>query len=240
VERVWNIAGKLFFRIRSFAPLPVIYVVMRQSWDSHLSPGLGGPDVDEALNGLGLLLCFLGAGIRFATLGFIPSGTSSQSRTMQVKTLNTEGPYALVRHPLYLGNFFITVGLLCIAHEPWAWGLGLGYWVLSHALIVHSEEVLLRRTYGARFEAWAAEVHAWWPKFSKLAELKGPFAWKRAIQREVNPLVAWGIGATVLLMWERFARNALPSSLGKKYLTVVVALLVLLIANKVWKKVSRA
>jgi protein-S-isoprenylcysteine O-methyltransferase Ste14 len=233
-------AGAFFFRIRSFAPLPVIYVIMRQSWDSHVLPGAGGAEVDEALNGLGVLLCFLGAGVRFVTLGFIPAGTSSQSRTMTVRTLNTEGPYAVVRHPLYLGNLFITLGLLCIAHEPWAWGLGLSYWLVSHAFISRAEDALLRRVHGEVYDAWAARVPAWIPKLSGLRSLKGPFAWKRAVQREVNPLVAWGLGVCLLLLWERFARNTLPASEGKTYLAVAGALLVLLISNKLWKKVSRA
>ena len=43
----------------------------------------------------------------------------------------------------------------------------------------------------------------------------GPFAWKRAVQREVNPLVGWGMGATLLLMWERFARSELTTADGK-------------------------
>ena len=233
-------AGAVFFRIRSFAPLPVIYVVMRQAWDSHPYPGPGGAAVDAALDGLGLALCVLGAAIRFVSIGFVPKGTSSESRTMQSHALNTDGPYAVVRHPLYLGNFFITGGLLCIAHEPWAWTLGFGYWLLSHAFIVRAEEALLRRTYGAQYDEWAARVPGWVPRLGAVGQLQGPFGWKRALQREVNPLVAWGMGATVLLLWERFARTELPASLGKKYLAVLAALLVLLIANKVWKKVSRA
>jgi len=240
VQSAWDMAGAVFFRIRSFAPLPIIYVVVGQSWDAHRFPGPGGAAVDATLNGVGLALCVLGALIRFVTLGFIPHGTSSQSRTLRAPQLNTDGPYAVVRHPLYLGNFFITVGLLCIAHEPWAWTLGFGYWLLSHALISRAEEQLLQRTFGARYDEWAARVPGWVPALSKLGQLKGPFDWKRAVQREVNPLVAWGLGATLLLMWERFVRIELPASLGKQYLAVVVLLLVLLIANKVWKKVSRA
>lgn len=233
-------AGALFFRLRSFAPLPVIWLVVRLSWDSHVHPGMGGPEVDEALNALGLALCVLGAAVRFITIGLVPAGTSSQSRTLGAPSLNTTGPYAVVRHPLYLGNLFITLGLLCIAHEPWAWALGLGYWALSHALIIRAEEHLLRERFGAQFEGWAREVPALWPRLSRLRGVRGPFAWKRAVQREVNPLVGWGLGATLLLLWERFARSQLSGAEGGRYLRVAGALLVLLIANKVWKKVSRA
>jgi protein-S-isoprenylcysteine O-methyltransferase Ste14 len=231
-------AGGLLFRARSFLPLPLIYLVVSQSWDAHIAPGLGGPQVDEALNLIGLGLCAFGAAIRFATIGLVPAGTSSQSRTMRAPTLTTTGAYSVVRHPLYVGNFFITVGLLLIVHEPWAYAVGLAYWALSHALIVLAEEDLLRTQHGEVFEAWKRSVPGWFPAFSKWNRGATPFSWKRAIQREVNPLVAWGLGATLLMMWELFVRRALPGALGKRYLTVVIVFLVLLIANKVWKKLS--
>ena len=233
-------AGAVFFRIRSFAPLPVIVVVLWQSWRSHVAPGPGGEAVDSALNFVGLGLCSLGALIRFMTVASILQGTSSQSRQLRSSALNTEGPYAVVRHPLYLGNLFITVGLLSIAHEPWAWSLGLGYFLLSHALIIRAEEALLRRTFTTQYDEWAARVPAWIPKLCALGAIKGPFHWKRAVQREVNPLVGWGMGATLLLMWESFARSQLTTAMGRQGLGLLAGFLVLLIANKVWKKVSRA
>ena len=233
-------AGAVFFRIRSFAPLPIIFVVLWQSWRSHVHPGPGGAEVDHWLNYVGLALCGVGALTRFVTVGFIPAGTSSTSRQLSSHALNTQGPYAVVRHPLYLGNLFITVGLLCIANEPWAWTLGFGYFLVSHGLIIRAEEALLRRTFGAPYDEWAARVPGWWPKLSALGSLEGPFAWKRAIQREVNPLVGWGMGATLLLMWESFARTELTSALGSRGLLVLAGFLVLLIVNKLWKKWSRA
>jgi protein-S-isoprenylcysteine O-methyltransferase Ste14 len=241
VQRAWDMAGAAFFRARSFAPLPIIGLVIWLSWRAHINPGPGGATVDAVLNGVGLLTCLGGALVRLLTIASVPAGTSSQSRTMQSHALNTSGPYAAVRHPLYLGNGLITTGLLCIAHDPWAWVFGLGYYALSHVLIIRAEEALLRRTFGAEYDAWASQVPALLPKFSKLSGFfAGPFAWKRAVQREVNPLVGWGMGATLLLMWERFARSELTTANGKLGLSVLAAFLVLLIANKVWKKVSRA
>ena len=233
-------AGAVFFRIRSFAPLPVIFVVLTQSWRAHVHPGPGGAEVDHLLNFIGLGLCCGGALIRFATVGFIPAGTSSTSRQLSSHALNTEGPYAVIRHPLYLGNLFITVGLLSIANEPSAWTLGFGYFLLSHAFIIRAEERLLQKAFGAPYDAWAARVPGWWPKLSGLKSISGSFAWKRAIQREVNPLVGWGMGATLLLMWESFARTELTSALGSRGLWVLAGFLVLLAVNKMWKKWSRA
>ena len=240
MQRVWDMAGAVFFRVRSFAPLPIIFVVVFESWRSHVHPGPGGAELDHALNFAGLGLCLLGACTRFVTVGFVPSGTSSQSRLLKSHALNTDGPYAVVRHPLYLGNLFITVGLLCIVHEPWAWTLGFGYFLLSHALIIRAEEALLRRTFGAQYDEWAARVPGWLPKRPARGALFGSFNWKQAIWREVNPLVGWGMGATLLLMWEFFARSELTAAMGRLGLEVLGLFLLLLITNKVWKKLSGA
>ena len=233
-------AGAAFFRIRSFAPLPIIFLAISQTWRSHVHPGPGGAEVDGVLNLVGLGLCVLGAAIRFATVGFVPDGTSSESRLLRSHALNTEGPYAVVRHPLYLGNLLITAGLLTIAHEPWAYLLGLSYFWLSHLLIVRAEEALLRRTFTTEYEAWAAQVPAWLPRLSGLKSRRGPFAWTRAIQREVNPFVGWGMGATLLLMWEFFARSQLSAAQQWRGLILLGVFLVLLILNKLWKKWWRA
>lgn len=234
MKRIGALGGALFFRIRSFAPLPVIALILFLSWRVHVYPGPGGAAVDETLNFVGLALCFSGAIIRFTTVGFIAPNTSSQSRRFKAHALNTQGPYAVVRHPLYFGNFFITLGLLCIAHEPWAWLLGLGYFTLSHFFIIASEEALLRSTFGIQYESWAKRVSIWRPTLAN--PLRGTFAWKRAVQREMNPTVAWGMGATVLLMWEFFARSELSPGLAQKLSGVLGTLLLLLAANKVWKK----
>lgn len=237
MERALDMAGTVFFRVRSFAPLPVAATVGVLSWRSHVNSGWGGETVDFGLDFLGVALCLLGSLIRFYTVGFIPPGTSSQSRLLKAQALNVEGPYALVRHPLYLGNLAITLGLLCIAHEPWAWMLGLGYFAVSCALIIRAEEALLRRTFGARYEEWAARVPALLPSRWELPELREPFGWKHALQRELTPLVSWGMGATVLLVWELFARRQLTVDLARLAAAVLAGFLLVLLTNKVWKKV---
>lgn len=237
---VLDTAGGIFFRIRSFGPLPLIPLGVWLTWDDHVVPGLGGAQLDTALNVLGVTLCVMGAAIRFLTVASVPKGSSSESRRLSTEVLTVEGPYAVVRHPLYLGNFFITLGLVCVAHEPWIYALGLGYWLLSHTLIVAAEESALEAKHGERYRTWAATTPRWFPRLRSLQVPRGPFTWKRALQREVNPLVAWGMGVTVLLLWERFVRSELTGRLGKRYLMLLGVLLVLLIANKVWKKVARA
>jgi protein-S-isoprenylcysteine O-methyltransferase Ste14 len=208
------------------------------SWRAHIEPGPGGAAVDSALNIVGLLLCASGSAVRLLTVASVPRGTSSEGRVIITPGLNTRGVYAVVRHPLYVGNALIVLGLLCIAHTPWAWGIGLPFFALTTASIIAAEEAHLAERFGPSFRDWAARVPAFWPRLSTFEGLPRPLAWKRAIQREVNPLVAWGSAATLLLMWEWFARSQLTSTLGKRCLATLAALLVVLATNKAWKRLS--
>lgn len=233
--------GALFFRFRGVLPVPLVVTAVVLSWRAHIVPGPGGVAVDDALNVVGLVLCGFGAALRFLTIASVPAGTSANNRALAAQGLNTTGPYAVVRHPLYLANAHLLVGLLCIAHAPWAWGLGLGYFAVAYGFIIHAEEALLARTYGDAWREWTARVPAWVPKLSALpAAFQGPRDFKRAALREVNTLVAWGVGACLLLGWESWARGQLFGLRGQVLRAVLVTLLVLWPVGKVLRRRARS
>jgi len=230
----------VLFRWRGVLPVPVVLAAVTLDWRAHIFPGPGGADVDSALNVVGLALCVVGAALRFCTIALVPKGTSSNNRVLAVQGLNTTGPYAVLRHPLYLANGHILLGLLCIAHAPWSWALGLGYFVATYAFIVRAEDRLLEATFGDAWREWAARVPTWVPKLSALpAAFSGPFAWKRAALREVNTLVAWGVGASLLLGWEWFARAQLHGLRAQALRAVLLALLALLPLGKLARWLTR-
>lgn len=85
---------------------------------------------------------------------------SVAARLVEEHELITEGPYKLVRHPIYTGMF----GMLL------ATGLAITYWqwLLLAALVfsigtwirVHTEEKLLRAQFGSAYEDYARRVPA--------------------------------------------------------------------------------
>lgn len=229
--------GALLFRFRSVTPLPVIALGFALCWRSHIFPGPGGATLDSALNVVGGALCALGSLIRLLTVAAEPRG-STQTRRIGARALHTTGPYAVVRHPLYVGNAFIVTGLLLIVNAAPAYALVLPFFVLGYTFIIRAEERTLATTFGHEWATWAAQVPAVFPW--RLGQVPGvhPTAWRIAVRREVNPFVAWGLGATALLYWEWWARGLLPRAEAKALQEVMGLFVVLLVANKVWKKVS--
>ena len=85
---------------------------------------------------------------------------SLAARVLEGHKLVTEGPYRIVRNPIYTGMF----GMLL------ATGLAISHWIglliaivifaVGTVIRVHSEEKLLREVFGAEFEGYAARVPA--------------------------------------------------------------------------------
>jgi protein-S-isoprenylcysteine O-methyltransferase Ste14 len=162
--------GQVLFRLRSISPVPVILVCGWALWTRQGGAGPGGESVDLALDLAGLALAVVGQVLRFYVLGWVPEGTSGQNLSIQASTLNTTGPYAYVRNPLYVGNLGIVLGLCAIAHHPWVYVATLGFFFGEYFFIIRAEEAFLRSKFGAAFDEFCRTVPRWIPRFSPAKE----------------------------------------------------------------------
>ncbi len=195
--------GRVLFRFRSFTPVPVIAVLLALLWTSP-GPGPGGWVVSAALIPIGIGMAILGEALRFYTLGQVPEGTSGQGSTLEASSLNMRGPYAFVRNPLYLGNLGICAGLMLLAHRPWIYAIGFGFFFLEYFFIIRAEEQFLRAKYGSLFESYASRVRRWAPRLTPAyqGQLRRHFDFGRALKKEHNPFAAWASGMLLLLGWK--------------------------------------
>ena len=103
-------------------------------------------------------------GVAVATLG-IAVRLWASGHVNKDKVLATTGPYAYVRHPLYVGNHLIACGF-CLASGLWwsflAW-IAIGFFYYPQT-IAH-EDKLLARLFPGDWEAWSKETRALIPRF---------------------------------------------------------------------------
>jgi protein-S-isoprenylcysteine O-methyltransferase Ste14 len=195
--------GNWLFRRRSLLPLIVLLLVI-----------LGFRSVDqshhvESRDRLWELAClavaFFGLGIRIATIGHAPQGTSGRNTKRQIaESLNTDGLYSVVRHPLYLGNFFIYLALGLFAHTWWmALICVLAFW-LYYERIMYAEEAFLRGKFGPDFDAWAGHVPAFIPDLKQWRPFVLPFSLRNAVRREYHGFFAIILTMFVLELVEDF------------------------------------
>jgi protein-S-isoprenylcysteine O-methyltransferase Ste14 len=214
------------FRWRSITPLPVLAVLLFLLWSSEDTWTPDGP-VDFLLTSLGILLAFAGEALRFWTLSQVPEGTSGQGFELEAQQLNTQGPYAYVRNPLYLGNFLICLGLLLVADNLWSYLIGLSFFWIQYFFIIRAEESFLLRKYGQEFRSYMGRVPRWIPSRSPAytGKLRGHFDLRRALRKEHNPFNAWASGLVLLLGWKFHLRGALTSKLLAVLILLEIAVL---------------
>jgi len=191
--------GGTLFRWRSYLPLvflPVFVVALGDAATAGRS---------EAWNDGWEMLCLAvsisGLAFRGWAIGRTPHRTSGRNTREQVAdSLNTTGPYSLVRHPLYVGNFLIWLG---IAMFPQSWGVlaaSVLAYVLYYERIMFAEEAFLSDRFGDEFAAWSATTPAVIPRFGGWRPALLPFSWRVVLRREYSGFFAIACVFTFLTM----------------------------------------
>lgn len=138
-----------------------------------------------------LFVSIVGLAIRLFTVGYTPPNTSGRNVSGQVaESLNTTGIYSSVRHPLYLGNFFMWLGIALLTGSFWfVIAFILFYWIY-YERIMFAEEQFLSRKFGAAYDTWAGHTPAIIPSFRKFKPADIQFNWKKVLKKEKNGLLA--------------------------------------------------
>lgn len=181
-------SGNYLFRKRSFIPL-VMYVLATAVILLDSSDLIYQPDL--LLSVVCLVISLAGLAIRIMVVGTVPGGTSGRNTKKQLaRTLNTKGIYSVVRHPLYLGNFLMWLGLIIYTGNLWfIIASVLLYWIY-YERIMFAEEDFLEKKFGDDFHQWAAHTPAIIPGFKNWKKPELSFSVRKVIRREYRGLFA--------------------------------------------------
>ena len=130
----------------------------------------------------------VGIGIRSLVIGFTPKNTSGRNTTegQVADTLNTKGMYSIVRHPLYIGNFMMWLGLILYVGVDWFIPLiVIAYWWYYEKIVMAEEDFLLRK-FGTPYQEWCDRTNAFLPKFSHWEKPELGFSFRNVIKREYH------------------------------------------------------
>jgi protein-S-isoprenylcysteine O-methyltransferase Ste14 len=177
--------GQWLFRWRGYLPLAIIGLILLSL--PGYAPLAGNADLDRSWQVACILVAFFGQAIRIFIVGHAPANTSGRNaKAQRADSLNTSGAYSLVRHPLYLGNFFIYLGVVSFTHSPSLIAISVMVYVLHYERIMFAEEAYLRGKFGDDFETWAARTPAVVPSFSHWCSPELTFSLKNVLRREYN------------------------------------------------------
>jgi protein-S-isoprenylcysteine O-methyltransferase Ste14 len=186
--------GNWLFTYRSFIPLAVLLIGAAMVIYAEFEPGasfIKETPYESIYEVFCIVVSLFGLYIRIFTVGHTPVNTSGRNASRQIAdTLNTTGIYSAVRHPLYLGNFFMWLGPALLAGNFWfIVAFCLFYWVY-YERIMYAEEQFLKKSFGKVYTDWAKNVPAFIPSFKNYKKPELPFSWKKILKKEKNGFTA--------------------------------------------------
>ena len=186
------------------------------------------------------LISSVGFLIRFYTIGTTPRGTSGRNTKSQVaEELNTTGIYSLIRHPLYLGNYLIWLGISITTFNLYfVVVLSLLFWIY-YERIMFAEERFLERKFGEKYVLWSNSISAFFPTSLSFKKSRVTFSFVSILRREYSSVLSAVIGFVFI----QFFRNYFSFSIfylennSLYFLTTIIFIVFILRTLKNYTKI---
>ena len=114
----------------------------------------------------GMVVGALGAALALMcilTLVFVGRGTPAPFDPP--RQLVVQGPYRVVRNPMYIGAGLALVGAALFYQSSALLGYIGALFLITHLFVVVYEEPTLRRTFGQDYEMYCGQAGRWWPRW---------------------------------------------------------------------------
>ncbi|HMF61525.1 MAG TPA: isoprenylcysteine carboxylmethyltransferase family protein [Vicinamibacterales bacterium] len=153
----------------------------------------------RALMAAGALIVVTGQSVRLWAVRHI--GTISRTRTTRYGPLMTAGPYAIVRNPLYVGNWLLWTGFAVWSRLLWMLPVAWMVFFVQYRAIAKWEAGFIRSKYLTTYDEYARRVRAWmprWPPPSDLAAVAPLHPWREVFFSERSTLLAVALMSLLL------------------------------------------
>lgn len=187
--------GNWLFIRRSFIPVAALVIgllVYLQTRNDATIFVLWNVDFTYVYEIFCLMVSVAGLLVRVYAVGHTPANTSGRNtKEGQVAdTVNTTGIYSTLRHPLYLGNYLMWLGIAMLTASPcFIIIFSLAFW-LYYERIMFAEEQFLSRKFGEVYDKWSAVTPAFIPSLKNFKKPNLPFSWKKILKKEKNGVAA--------------------------------------------------
>jgi protein-S-isoprenylcysteine O-methyltransferase Ste14 len=149
---------------------------------------------------IGAAVIVLGEVVRLA--GVAAAGPGTRRRSRVVPHLVTDGPFACVRNPLYIGNALAWAGIACISGVSWLLPVTIAAFAAEYSFIVRYEEGVLESLFGEAYLAYKGRTPRWIPRppGSGPRAVGREFDWRGAWRSESSTFVNIGVALGALLI----------------------------------------
>ncbi len=181
--------GAWLFKKRDYTPIPLILLAVILIYLGYIRPTA----VSVAV---GVASILIGEAVRFWGVSHI--GGISRTRTNATGILIDGGPFSLVRNPLYVGNFFLSLGFVMAAGAWILVPVYIALFAFQYHYIVQWEEWNLREKFGEPYVNYCKEVPRWVPRITGYRQGESDFG--KALKSERVTLLAIVAVSAVLIV----------------------------------------
>jgi len=129
----------------------------------------------------GGVLVFLGIAVRLWASGHIKKN----------KALATDGPYAFVRHPLYVGNITLGFGFALASSLWWSLPLLIVILLAFYPHAIHQEDENLHCIFKKDWEQWRKKTWALIPRLTSYRSAQGGrWSFIQSLRQNGEPIIA--------------------------------------------------
>jgi len=183
--------GQLVFKLRGYIPVPFFIAAVI----------LANPQRDLVIFG-GILMVF-GEILRLAGISYI--GRCTRAMEIVADELITNGPFAYLRHPMYLGNMFIYIGASILGGGwlPYMLYLVILFFSVLFAFHITYEESQLIKLFGEEYIMYKEVVPRIFPRLTSYPEKskKRPHMTEAIKSEKFTFLALFGYLLLILFSW---------------------------------------
>lgn len=156
---------------------------------------------------VGAALATVGVFVRMWANGFVGhvkvNWTQKSRNDDAIGHLVTAGPYAYVRHPLYVGTLLIGAGVCVIVGNLWLSLIGTLAFFLIYNRKIDEEETMIRDEVGEAFVRYQQMVPRWVPRCRAYPDQRGAWSWQGILASKEPKTLAWVAIFLILLYFRK-------------------------------------
>ncbi|HXZ31048.1 MAG TPA: isoprenylcysteine carboxylmethyltransferase family protein [Terriglobales bacterium] len=131
---------------------------------AHWWPVSGWLGAEVTLAAVAVALAYLSSWLCYRAVQTLGKQWTYAARVVEGHELITQGPYAVVRNPIYLGMFGVMFSTGLVFSTWWALLLASVLFLVGNHIRIQAEEKLLRETFGSKFDEYVRNVPAMFPR----------------------------------------------------------------------------
>ena len=153
--------------------------------------------VDEFLDAFGIFIVLFGFLFRISARGY------KNEKSSCGKELVKDGPYALLRNPMYFGTLLIGTGIIFVIFELWTFPLFFVVFFSIYMPQIKKEENKLFIRFGEEYKRYCKITPEYFPNSRCMLKLRDYLSFKLSwITKEIFSLVSVIIAIIAIEIWE--------------------------------------